>query len=67
LHIKFSPVTLATYTYEETDIRSDAGPDKFHFKVETDGSYSAKQAVAIALKRISNKLQNFSNQLDFIS
>lgn len=67
IHLKFSPVTLATYTYEDPDPRSDDGPDKFYFKVETDGSYSAKQAVQIALKRISNKLLNFSNQLDFIS
>lgn len=62
---QFSPVTTATYTYEDVDPTQE-GPTTFHFRVHTDGCYSAKKAVQIALKTIQNKLLKFSNELNFI-
>lgn len=65
-HTKYSPVTQVICKYDDPDPTKEEGPSSFSFKVCTDGSYSAKQAVTLALEQIKEKLTKFSNKLDFV-
>lgn len=60
VHNKFSPVSIATYTYDDEDLTT------FNFYVETDGSITGKQAVTLALQKLKSKLENFCNDLEFV-
>lgn len=57
----FNPVEKVSYKVESTRVGQDTDYDKLILSVETDGSISPEDAVAIAAKILQDQLQKFIN------